>query len=65
MTREERLAILGPTIVAHIHERVDAAPEPGPDIVGKLRRIMTNPAGPVPEPVPASALRLAPAVDAA
>ncbi|MEX3206021.1 hypothetical protein [Streptomyces acidiscabies] len=46
MTREERLAILGPEIVKHIHERVDEAPDPSPEVVSKLRRIMTNPAGP-------------------
>lgn len=53
MTREERLAILGPATVAHIHECVDAAPDPSPEVVAKLRRIMTNPAGEMPAPRPA------------
>jgi hypothetical protein len=45
MTREERLALLGPETVARIHQRVDEAPDPSPELVAKLRRIMTNPAG--------------------
>jgi hypothetical protein len=45
MTREERLALLGPEIVAHIHEVVDASPPPSPELVEELRRIMTRPAG--------------------
>lgn len=48
MTREERHALLGPEIVTHIHNRVDAAPDPSPDLVKELRRIMTNPAGEIP-----------------
>lgn len=53
MTRDERLALLGPEVVAHIHECVDAAPDPTPELVAKLRRIMTNPAGEIPAPRPA------------
>ena len=53
MTRERRHAILGPRIVAHIHKTVDAAPDPSPELVTELRRIMTNPAGNIPAPRPA------------
>lgn len=63
MTREERHALLGPEIVAHIHECVDAAPDPSPEVVAHLRRIMTNPAGTVPAPRPAA--HAEPAADAA
>lgn len=45
MTREERLAILGPDIVAAIHARVKLAPEPSDELVARLRRIMTRPVG--------------------
>ncbi|MEU5633517.1 hypothetical protein ACH47C_26855 [Streptomyces rishiriensis] len=48
MTRAERLAILGPDVVAQIHARVKEAPEPSDELVEKLRRIMTNPAGGIP-----------------
>lgn len=54
MTREERLALLGPEIIAHIHARVAEAPEPDDELVEKLRRIMTRPAGHVPAPRPAA-----------
>jgi len=63
MTREERLAILGPATVAAIRARVALAPEPTDEVVEKLRRIMTNPAGEIPEPRPADNVR--PAADAA
>jgi hypothetical protein len=63
VTREERHALLGPAIVKHIHECVDAAPDPPPELVAKLRRIMTNPAGSVPAPRPAVIAE--PAADAA
>ncbi|MEV7389561.1 hypothetical protein [Streptomyces sp. NPDC091215] len=63
MTREERLAILGPKIVAHIHACVDAAPDPTPELVARLRRIMTNPAGEIPAPRPAATAE--PAAEAA
>ncbi|WP_069769727.1 hypothetical protein [Streptomyces sp. LUP30] len=53
MTREERLAILGPATVAKIHARVKEAPEPSDELVEKLRRIMTNPGGEIPAPRPA------------
>lgn len=55
MTREERLAILGPKTVAAIHARVAQAPEPSDELVNELRRIMTNPGGPVPAARPTSA----------
>ncbi|MYS15073.1 hypothetical protein [Streptomyces sp. SID4982] len=48
MTREQRLAILGSDAVAAIHARVAEAPEPSDDVVDALRRIMTNPGGPIP-----------------
>ncbi len=44
MTREERRALLGDDVIARIHERVDAAPEPTPDVVEALRRIFAPPA---------------------
>jgi hypothetical protein len=57
MTREERLAILGPEAVAAIHERVALAPDPGPELVEKLRRLWTNQVdtAPVPRARPAVA----------
>jgi len=54
MTREERLKILGPDTVAAIRERVALAPEPTDELVEKLRRIMTRPAGAIPEARPAA-----------
>lgn len=54
MTRDERRAILGDDVIAHIHELVDDAPPPSPELVEELRRIMTRPAGVVPEPRPAA-----------
>lgn len=54
MTAEERRQILGDDVIAQIHERVEAAPEPSDELVEELRRIMTRPAGPVPEAPPAS-----------
>ncbi|MFJ3229782.1 hypothetical protein [Streptomyces sp. NPDC086787] len=50
MTREERLAILGPKTVAAIHARVAEAPEPPLDVVEELRRIFSRPAGRIPSP---------------
>lgn len=55
MTREERHALLGPDVVAAIHERVKLAPEPSPELVEELRRIITRPAGPVPQVLAADA----------
>ncbi|MFH9938533.1 hypothetical protein ACH4OT_04320 [Streptomyces murinus] len=55
MTRDERLALLGPETVAAIHARVAEAPEPSDELVSRLRRIMTNPGGPVPVAQPTSA----------
>lgn len=54
MTREERHALLGPAVIAHIHARVAQAPEPTPELVEDLRRIMTHPGGHMPAPQPAS-----------
>lgn len=63
MTRAERLAILGPDVVAQIHARVKEAPEPSDELVEELRRIMTNPAGEIPAPRPAATAE--PVADAA
>jgi hypothetical protein len=43
MTREERRALLGDEVIAHIHELVAAAPEPSDEVVEKLRRILARP----------------------
>lgn len=51
---QERRAILGDDVLAHIDNLVEAAPEPSPEVVEKLRRIMTRPAGAIPEPRPAA-----------
>ncbi|MGW5123211.1 hypothetical protein ACWEQ7_03945 [Streptomyces sp. NPDC004069] len=48
MTREERRALLGDDVIAHIHARVAKAPEPTDELVEELRRIMTHPAGEIP-----------------
>ncbi|MET7321465.1 hypothetical protein [Streptomyces sp. NPDC005549] len=52
MTREERHALLGPDVIAEIRQRVAEAPEPSDEVVEKLRRIMTRPAGLVPQAAP-------------
>jgi hypothetical protein len=52
MTREERRALLGDDVIAEIHERVAEAPEPSDELVEELRRIMTRPAGLVPQAAP-------------
>lgn len=63
MTREERRSLLGDEVIAEIHERVRQAPEPPDEVVEKLRRIMTRPAGTIPAPRPTYTAR--PAADAA
>ncbi|WP_167361961.1 hypothetical protein [Streptomyces yokosukanensis] len=56
MTREQRHALLGPDVIAHIEEIVDAAPEPTPEAVEALHRIFTQPHGATPvEITPAAA----------
>lgn len=45
MRADERRALLGDDVIAHIHALVDAAPEPSPEVIDKLRRILTRPAG--------------------
>ena len=50
--REKRRAILGDDVIAHIRAEVDAAPDPTPEVVDALRRIMTRPAGKIPKPRP-------------
>ncbi|MET7458476.1 hypothetical protein ABZT03_43040 [Streptomyces sp. NPDC005574] len=54
MTREERLALLPPEALAYIDARVEEAPEPTPELVEELRRIMTRPAGVTPRTQPAA-----------
>ncbi|MFI0268622.1 hypothetical protein [Streptomyces luteogriseus] len=54
MTAAERRALLGDDVIAHIHECVAAAPEPTPEVVESLRRILTHPAGCIAEPAPAA-----------
>lgn len=56
MTREERRALLGDDVIAHIYACVDAAPEPTPEVITSLRRIFTQPLGAVPADIaPAAA----------
>jgi hypothetical protein len=43
MTREERRALLGDDVIADIHERVAQAPEPSPEVIDTLRRILAGP----------------------
>ncbi|MFF7192658.1 hypothetical protein ACFZAM_02930 [Streptomyces sp. NPDC008079] len=45
MTREERRAVLGDDVIAYINDCADAAPDPTPELIEELRRILTNPAG--------------------
>lgn len=40
MTHEERRALLGDAVIEHIHELVEAAPEPGPELISRLRLIL-------------------------
>ena len=67
MNAAERRALLGDTVIAQIHERVAAAPEASPELIDKLRRILTRPAGRIAEtaPVARTAEQTAPAADAA
>ncbi|GHC37244.1 MULTISPECIES: hypothetical protein [Streptomyces rochei group] len=51
MHREERQRLLGDEVIAHIHACVAEAPEPGDEVVARLRRIMTNPGGKIPRSV--------------
>ncbi len=44
MTRAERLAILGPDVIARCHAEADAAPPPDAELIAALRPILTNPA---------------------
>lgn len=46
----ERRALLGDDVIAHIRELVDAAPEPTPEVVDRLRRIFTQPLAVKPTP---------------
>jgi hypothetical protein len=48
MSPAERRALLGDDVIAHIHNVVDEAPEPTPDVVDTLRRIFTQPLGAAP-----------------
>lgn len=40
MTREQRRALLGDAVIAHIHNLVEATPEPGPELISRLRLIL-------------------------
>lgn len=40
MTREQRRALLGDEVIERIHEEVEAAPEPGPELISRLRLIL-------------------------
>lgn len=44
MTREERRALLGDTVIAQIHERVAEVPAADAPLCDELRRILTRPA---------------------
>lgn len=48
MTRDQRRALLGDDAIAHIHQEVDDAPAPTPEVVAALRRIFTQPQGAAP-----------------
>lgn len=48
MSPAERRALLGDDVIAHIHEVVDDAPEPTPEVIEILRRIFTQPLGAAP-----------------
>lgn len=52
VNRDEHRAILGDEILAHIDALAEEAPEPSPEVVEKLRRIMTHPGGAIPERKP-------------
>lgn len=45
----ERRALLGDQVIEHIHECVAAAPEPTPEVIDCLRRILTRPANRIPQ----------------
>lgn len=49
----ERRALLGDKVIEHIHECVAAAPEPPPEVIDYLRRILTRPANRTPQTRPA------------
>ncbi len=40
MTPEQRRALLGDAVIARIHAEVAAAPEPGPELISRLRPIL-------------------------
>ncbi|MFG3085064.1 hypothetical protein [Streptomyces parvulus] len=55
MSPAERRALLGDDVIAHIHQVVDDAPAPTPEVVEDLRRIFTRPLGAIPvKPRPAA-----------
>ncbi|MFI8278568.1 hypothetical protein ACIGBH_27580 [Streptomyces sp. NPDC085929] len=55
MTRAERLALLGPDVIARIRAEAAAAPPPSPELIAALRPILTNPARPAVTDQPAAA----------
>ncbi|WP_327671901.1 MULTISPECIES: hypothetical protein [unclassified Streptomyces] len=54
MTPAERRALLGDDVISHIHDVVDAAPEPSPEVVETLRRIFSAPRAAAPPKSPAA-----------
>jgi hypothetical protein len=40
VTREQRRALLGDAVIEHIHNLVEATPEPGPELISRLRLIL-------------------------
>lgn len=45
MNRAQRRALLGDDVIAHLRDRVEAAPVPGADVVDQIRLVFTRPAG--------------------
>lgn len=50
----ERRVLLGDEVISRIHDQVAAAPEPGPEVIDRLRRILTRPANRTPQVRPAA-----------
>jgi hypothetical protein len=40
VTREQRRALLGDDVIEHIHREVADAPEPGPELISRLRLVL-------------------------
>lgn len=50
MKAAERRRILGDAYIADLHRQVAEAPDPTPDVIDTLRRILTRPAGRTSQP---------------